>query len=188
MQMKDGDTTKARGFMIGNDFEGMPQRFNEDNYCAVMYTNTGNYMSTSREQWVSKESFELGDFKPYTQNARNAFKTCLRYTGCSLVRDHVDERIIENIVKGRGQLLDSQDEVGGWDRYPDVHRPANWDIDRDGMPDAWEKKQGLDPRNPGDRNEDADGDGYTNLEEYMNSLVPDMIEVMNLGLTESSQH
>ncbi|MFC1636092.1 polysaccharide lyase family 1 protein [Planctomycetota bacterium] len=186
MQMKDGDTTKARGCMAGNRFEGMSQRFNADNYCAVNYTNSGSYMSTSRERWASKEPFELGDFKPHTQGARKAFETSLRYTGCSLVRDRVDERIIENIVKGRGQLIDSQDEVGGWDCYPETHRPDDWDRDRDGIPDAWEKKHGLNPRDPADHNGDKDGDGYTNLEEYINSLVPDMIEIMTRNLTVSS--
>ena len=178
MQMKDGDTTRARGFMAGNRFEGMAKHFNEDNYSAVLYPNSGNYMSTSREQWVTNEPFELGNFKPYTQNARDAFEMGLRYSGCSLVRDHVDERMIENIVVGRGELIDSQDEVGGWDLYSVVYRPDDWDVDRDGIPGAWEKMHGFDPRDPTDRNEDADGDGYTNLEEYINSLVPDMIEVM----------
>ena len=98
----------------------------------------------------------------------------------------MDERIIENVVLGRGKLIDSQDEVGGWDRYPDVHRPDDWDRDRDGMPDVWEKKQGLDSGDPADRNGDVDGDGYTNLEEYMNSLVPDVVEVMIQDLTVSS--
>jgi hypothetical protein len=178
MQMKDGDTTKARGFMVGNHFDGMPERFNRDNYCAVIYTNSGSYMSTSREQWASNDSFELGDFKPYTESAGDAYETNLRYAGCSLVRDRVDERIIENIITGKSKIIDSQDEVGGWDRYPIVHRPDDWDIDRDGIPNTWEKMHGLDPGDSADRNEDMDGDGYTNLEEYMNSLVPDMIEVM----------
>jgi hypothetical protein len=178
MQMKDGDTTKARGFMTGNHFEGMPERFNLDNFCAVLYTNTGNYMSTSRTQWTSKDSFELGDFKPDTQNAVEAYEACVRYAGCSLVRDRVDKRIIENIITGRGKLIDSQDEVGGWDRYPIVHRPDDWDIDRDGIPGVWEKMHGLDPKDPADRNMDTDGNGYTNIEEYMNSLVPDMTKVM----------
>jgi len=75
----------------------MPERFNQDNYSAVLYTNTGNYMSTTREQWASKELFDLGDFSPYTQSARQAYRACLRYAGCSLARDRVDERIIENI-------------------------------------------------------------------------------------------
>ena len=42
----------------------MPERFNQDNYSAVLYTNTGNYMSTTREQWASRELFDLGDFSP----------------------------------------------------------------------------------------------------------------------------
>jgi hypothetical protein len=46
------------------------------------------------------------------------------------------------------------------------------------MPGAWEKTHGLDPEDPADANGDADNDGYTNIEEYMNGLVPDMIEVM----------
>ncbi len=47
------------------------------------------------------------------------------------------------------------------------------DSDRDGMPDAWERAKGLDPQVPADRNGDRNGDGYTNLEEYINSLCPD---------------
>ena len=178
MQMKDGDTTKARGFMTGNQFEMMLKRFNKDNYAAVIYTNSGNYMSTSRKQWASETPFELGDFQPYTQSAQEAYEICLRYTGCSLVRDRVDERIIKNIVTGRGELIDSQDEVGGWDNYSNLHRPNDWDTDRDGIPNVWETRNGLNPANAADRNKDMDGDGYTNLEQYINSLVPDMIKVM----------
>ena len=179
MQMKDGDTTKARGFMTGNYFEGMPKRFNQDNFSAVLYTNTGNYMSTTRQQWASKEAFELGDFEPYTQTADKAYRACLRYTGSSLVRDRVDERLIENIATGKGKIIDSQDDVGGWDSYPEVRRPDDWDTDRDGIPTAWENSHGLNPKDPADRNADKNSDGYTNLEEYLNSLVPNMIEVMS---------
>jgi hypothetical protein len=177
--MKDGDTTKAKGFMAGNYFEGMPERFNRDNYSAVIYTNSGSYMSTTREKWVSPAPFELGDFKPYTQSAQEAYETCLHYTGCSLVRDRVDERLIDNIISGKGELIDSQDQVGGWDNFPEVRRPDGWDEDGDGIPGEWEKAHGLNPRDAADRNGDTDGDGYTNLEEYLNSLVPNMLEIMN---------
>ncbi|MHC4121166.1 MAG: hypothetical protein ACYSWO_27080 [Planctomycetota bacterium] len=38
------------------------------------------------------------------------------------------------------------------------------------MPDEWEKRHGLDAADPADRNADADGDGYTNLEEYLSGV------------------
>ena len=41
------------------------------------------------------------------------------------------------------------------------------------MPDTWEQNKGLNPKDPADRNSDPDGDGYTNLEAYINSLCPD---------------
>jgi hypothetical protein len=40
------------------------------------------------------------------------------------------------------------------------------------MPDDWEKKHGLDPRDPSDAGKDADGDGYTSIEEYLNGTDP----------------
>ena len=39
------------------------------------------------------------------------------------------------------------------------------------MPDEWETEQGLNINDASDRNSDNDEDGYTNLEEYLNSLV-----------------
>ena len=40
------------------------------------------------------------------------------------------------------------------------------DADNDGMPDAWELKFGLNPNDPADAKKDADGDMFTNFEEY----------------------
>ena len=45
------------------------------------------------------------------------------------------------------------------------------DTDGDGMPDEWETRHGLDPQNPADGAADANKDGYTNVEDYLNSLV-----------------
>ena len=39
------------------------------------------------------------------------------------------------------------------------------------MPDAWETAHGLNPNDPADGSKDRNNDGYTNLEEYLNSLV-----------------
>ncbi|WP_281542973.1 Ig-like domain-containing protein [Maribacter aestuarii] len=49
-------------------------------------------------------------------------------------------------------------------------RESNFDSDNDGMPDSWEILQGLDPNNSIDGSEDINGDGYTNLEDYLNQV------------------
>ena len=56
------------------------------------------------------------------------------------------------------------------------------DRDNDGMPDQWEKRYALDPNNPSDCDEDLDGDGLTNLEEYeANSDPSQEIFLHNVG-------
>ena len=40
------------------------------------------------------------------------------------------------------------------------------------MPDSWEARYGLDPTDSGDNKGDADADGYTNIEEYLNGTSP----------------
>jgi hypothetical protein len=38
------------------------------------------------------------------------------------------------------------------------------------MPDAWEIANGLNPNDPSDANQDCTGDGYTNIEKYINGI------------------
>jgi len=59
--------------------------------------------------------------------------------------------------------------VGGRLQLKSATPPA--DTDKDGMPDAWEKKMSLNPKDKTDGSADADGDGYTNLEEYLNTIT-----------------
>ena len=173
-QMKDHDTTLARGFAVGNVFDEMPDNFNQDNYTAITYTNRGGYMSTTRQQWESPQEFDCGEFAIAPQDAQAAYESCLRYSGCSLVRDTVDTRVVRNIRERKGTIIDSQNDVGGWDLYKSEHRPADWDEDRDGIADIWEREHGLNPQDPNDRNLVPDANGYTNLELYLNSLCPDL--------------
>ncbi len=55
-------------------------------------------------------------------------------------------------------------------KIPVATHPQGYDSDGDGMPDAWELAQSLDPNNPADGSEDRNGDGYTNLEDYLNLI------------------
>lgn len=84
-------------------------------------------------------------------------------------RDAVDRRILAEVAAGTGRIIDRTSEVG---HIPGpgaaVSGPA--DGDRDGMPDWFEDRYGLDKRVPDDRG-DADRDGFTNIEEYVNGIV-----------------
>jgi len=55
------------------------------------------------------------------------------------------------------------------DGVPDLN---DRDDDGDGMPDSWELRNGLDPLSPADASLDNDGDGLTNLEEYLGGTNP----------------
>ena len=58
-------------------------------------------------------------------------------------------------------------QMGG---YPEYKGTPYIDTDKDGMPDKWEKANGLNPNDPSDANEDCTGDGYTNIEKYINGI------------------
>lgn len=60
-------------------------------------------------------------------------------------------------------------QVGG---YPEYKGKAYKDTDGDGMPDWWEKKYGLNPKDASDATGDLSGDGYTNIEKYINGIDP----------------
>lgn len=115
-----------------------------------------------------------------TQTAEAAYAAVLAQAGCSRARDAVDRRIGEEIRTGTARfgatyqgggkgLIDSQRDVGGWPELRSLPPPV--DSDHDGMPDDWERAHGLNPRDPADGSRPAGGEGYTQLELYLNSLV-----------------
>lgn len=172
----DGDAPVSHVYLSGNYFEGLPQKYNEDNFTAMNYKAWGGpdskYQATTREVFEASSPFDAGKYKlTNLQSAKEAYESCLKFSGCSLNKDLVDERFIQTIIDNTGKIIDSQNEVGGWDFYEERQRRADWDTDNDGMPNDWEKEKGLDPNNPEDRNGDSDKDGFTNLEEYLNSLI-----------------
>lgn len=110
------------------------------------------------------------------QPAKEAYESVLAHAGATLPkRDAVDRRIVEQVRKGtalpetkQGVITDVK-QVGG---YPEYRGEPVKDSDRDGMPDEWERKYGLDPNDPSDATKDCNGDGYTNVEKYLNGLDP----------------
>jgi len=123
-------------------------------------------------------------FKHYvkTHSAPEAYENVLADVGCNVpALDEHDRRVIEEARKGtttyKGSktglpgLPDSQEDVGGWEDYPEIHRPVGWDTDGDGMPDKWEIRKGLNTHDSADGAADPDSDGYTNLEDYLNWLA-----------------
>ncbi|PZO77416.1 MAG: pectate lyase [Sphingomonas hengshuiensis] len=96
-----------------------------------------------------------------------AAQRVLAGAGASKVRDPVDLAVVDGVRRRTGRQIDTEADAGGW---PVLRggTPAR-DSDGDGMADAWERANGLDPRR-------ADGnavrpDGRTSLEAYLDFLA-----------------
>ncbi|MEZ4683873.1 MAG: hypothetical protein R2932_57655 [Caldilineaceae bacterium] len=133
--------------------------------------------NTLEDFWVVR----LED-RPYLVDERQPAPAVTTYPACTAyfyvladagvtvpMRDAVDERIVNDVIHRTGKLVNDPAEVGGWPDLPAGEAPT--DSDHDGMPDAWETIQGFAPHDPNDGALDADGDGYTNVEEYLNTLA-----------------
>ena len=109
----------------------------------------------------------------YTQSTDDALTTVLNYAGANWWnRNATDTRIVNQVRSAgtTGAIISYAEQVGGFPYYTEVHRPAGFDTDQDGMPNTWEIAHGLDP-SAASNNGDYDADGYTNIEEYLNELA-----------------
>lgn len=115
-----------------------------------------------------------------TQLATDAYESVLKNAGAVLSkRDTLDERIINEVKNRTGRMIDVQggyphgtpyeQTVSAWPTLSSL--PAPKDSDSDGMPDDWEKKNGLDPNDASDASAMKLHKFYTNIELYINSLV-----------------
>lgn len=167
----------GKWYFSGNYMEGVEGGMNEDNWEGVDVSRVG-----SADNIRSEEEFEVSPIE--TQTAQEAFELVLENAGALLPeRDSVDARIVaetrgEVEVTGNG-IIDSQSEVGGWPEYESLEPLA--DSDKDGMPDAWETENSLDPDDAEDGKLVAEG-GYTNLEIYLNSITESQHEVEPTGI------
>lgn len=102
-----------------------------------------------------------------------AYKVVASWAGASIpIRDRHDNRLIKELksIGTSGQLISDENAspMYGIGILDSGFHPI--DSDQDGMPDYWEQSiAGLNP-SADDHNGDADGNGYTNLEDYLNFL------------------
>ncbi|HYH56907.1 MAG TPA: polysaccharide lyase [Anseongella sp.] len=188
----------GRAYVEGNIMEGYPE-VTKDNWAGGVQVedendrdlpDAGKYTKALR--W--KKPFPM---PPVTvMEAKEAFNYVLEKAGATLpVRDPVDERVLKQVKSGKinppeglnpddfyqfehrrlgpdsyklGIITDVR-QVGG---YPEYKGSPRKDSDKDGMPDEWEERYGLDPRDPSDAGGDMNGDGYTNIEKYINGIDP----------------
>ena len=133
---------------------------------------SGNVMKDADE--VTRDNWQEGlTLLPAEQEAASAYQTVLAKAGCSLSRDAVDLRIVQEVQQGTGKLIDKPSDVGGW---PEL-KPGDsvvTDEDEDHIPDEWEKKYGLDPTNRKDAKAQTLVAGFTNYEVYLNDLVKNL--------------
>jgi pectate lyase len=116
-----------------------------------------------------------------TVPAQNLLEWVLPTVGASLPkRDSVDSRLIDQLRNRTGKLIDSQAQVGGWPELKSGEVPL--DSDQDGMPDAWEITHKLNPHDSADSSLDSDKDGYSNIEEYLNGIVPNPVLKVNVPM------
>lgn len=128
-------------------------------------------------------------------SAKEAYTYVLANVGATLPRrDPVDTRVVKQVQTGKifytegGKthigdryikrrlpedsykqgIISDVSQVGG---YPEYKGSPYKDTDGDGIPDAWELKNGLNPKDPSDASKYRK-DGYTNIEAWLNSVVP----------------
>jgi pectate lyase len=187
-----GDTAgRSDGYMVGNYFIPGPEtkggtldsptpqyelfasgNFYDSNKNGVLdgrLLGQGDFGSVT---WHETPSVPFPDVPALSADAAYTFVT--DNAGASLFRDAVDEYVLAELgsLGTRGATISDEASLG----LPNVvgnlpAGPTLLDSDQDGMPDAWEQQNGLDPRNAADRNGDRNADGWTNLEEYINSLA-----------------
>lgn len=104
-----------------------------------------------------------------TLSAQDAYSSVINTSGARpWNRDAVDVRVTNTVINQTGAIVNSTAQVGG---YPAIANGTQLlDSDLDGMPDIWELTQGFNPL-VANNNADSNGNGYTDLEEYLNGFA-----------------
>lgn len=189
---KNKPNTFGKAYVSGNIVEGN-KRVTKNNWDGGVQVynepNAGAFMDDIKVDMP----FEM----PHVtiMDAKSAYNFVLDNVGATFPkRDAVDTRVVKSVRTGKAiYVKDAQpyetpyvkrrlpadsykqgiitdiSQVGG---LPQYNGTPYVDTDGDGMPDAWEVKYGLNPNDASDANLDMNGDGYTNIEKYINGINP----------------
>lgn len=190
---KLGYRVYGRAYVHGNIVEGN-DRVTKDNWDGGVQVedqeNAGEF--TAAMKW--NKPLPMPEFP--IMSAQESFGFVLDNAGATFPkRDAVDTRVTEQVRTGeikypenvntedvpkfkyrrlpedsyKGGIITDISQVGG---YPEYKGMPYIDTDKDGMPDAWEIKYKLNAKDASDANLDCNGDGYTNIEKYLNGIDP----------------
>ena len=179
INVEDGGTDKA--YVNGNIRENKNHTLTTDKK-GDTYNATGN-IPTHYEYVVSEPLFPS---YATIHSAKDALKIVTSYSGATMPqRDGQHVRNVQETLQGTYTYIGSKSKIkgeidteadltdvanGGWEVWPEESRGADWDTDKDGMPDWWEKVIGSDP-NTANQNDDPNGDGWTLLEDYLEFMA-----------------
>lgn len=170
----------------------------EDNWTYGMYNqidaggNDGTYTAVTKD--TIKLDAPIENIPVTMHTAQNAYDKVLKYVGASIKRDALDEIMISDTRDGKASFTGTGNGSGFINTENDVKyadgttglptltgTAAPTDTDQDGMPDAWETANGLNPNSSSDAAlYSLDSKGYyTNIEVYINSLVEEMVKSQN---------
>lgn len=183
-------------YIDGNIIEGNDEVSN-DNWTKGVYGQQSNgsgvdNLWTQTTKDTIKLALPLDAGIVTTHTAGLAYERVLDYVGCSMSRDEVDQRII-NDVRERKATFTASGNKAGYINTPTDTRPSgagnDWspwpllvqgtipaDTNKDGIPNGW-----LESNYPGKKATDLNEEGYTYLEVYLNSLVEHIMIRQNEG-------
>lgn len=186
-------------------FPGSQRYYCNGNIVKGKYEDLSNPRNACRSDSNNPDPWADSPFFPSyatVHTAYEAYKHVLSDVGANQpVFDDHDIRIVKETMDGswtfRGSynfpngtkgVIDHQNDVGGWEDYGTEKRALDYDSDNDGLPDWWENIIGTDPFSPegdfSDSNNDADRDGFTNLDVFLDWLAKPHYTVNKGNITE----
>jgi hypothetical protein len=189
---KNKPNTFGKVYVDGNIVEGNKE-VTADNWNGGVQVYKEANAGEFKDRIKADNPFEMPAVS--VESAKKAYKDVLSNSGATFPkRDAIDARVVKSVKTGKAiysadakpfttpyvkrrlpddsykkGIITHPDQVGG---LPEYNGTPYVDSDNDGMPDAWEVKYGLNPNDPSDANGDLNGDGYTNIEKYINGIDP----------------